>query len=219
MGDPSPLTQRPTTASHLDVGSHRGLADPSLALAPPPQSDAAVLWWTQPVPVSLGSDSVAPQPDRSGQAEHLVPGRSTELAGSTSEPDLHVLIGKRKIRPGCVDGMRYVFSIPSGVGAVRLVSRVAAPAETTPSLDDHRPLGVAVRRITQRGGCSRFVMEAHHSGLSEGWYAEEAGARGAFRWTDGDARIPVLPGAQVIEVELHSAGVYPVSRLPLPKVA
>jgi hypothetical protein len=146
-------------------------------------------------------------------------GDVVELPSATTDAGLHLVAGKRKLHPAQVEGGRYVFAVPPGIGAVRLASRAAAPAETRPWLDDRRPLGVAVRRIVQRGGASTFVMEADHPGLTEGWYATEHGGGVSFRWTDGDARIPVRPGTQVIEVDVHTTGTYPAGMTAARKVA
>ena len=98
-----------------------------------------------------------------------------------------------------------MFTLPPGATMLRLLSRTAAPTLTRPWLNDHRRLGVAVSRITLCSGAERIVLPADHPGLAEGWWDAEGDGTALWRWTAGDAGIPLPPGTTwtMVEVQLH----------------
>jgi hypothetical protein len=79
---------------------------------------------------------------------------------------------------------------------MRIASRAAAPAQMQPWLDDRRRLGVRVSRVRAAGaGPARGLpLDAPMSG---GWWGVEQDAKGPFRWTTGDAILP-LPGGTAL---------------------
>ena len=124
---------------------------------------------------------------------------------TTREPDLRVLAGDRILLPVSASGGRHVFTLPPGATTMRLLSRTSAPTLTRPWLNDNRRLGVAVSRITLCSGTERIVLPADHPGLAEGWWGAEGDGTALWRWTAGDAGIPLPPGTAwtLVEVQLH----------------
>ena len=105
----------------------------------------------------------------------------------TEDPDLHLLVGGRRVDAASRHGIAHVFQLPAERPFVRVVSRVGAPAELGVARDP-RALGVAVRRIALRQGTRFRVIEAADSALAEGFHQYEQ--EGGLRWTDGDAALP-----------------------------
>ncbi|MFL5255909.1 MAG: Hint domain-containing protein [Rhodopila sp.] len=69
----------------------------------------------------------------------------------TADPALHLLVDGRRIDPVQYDGRTATFHLTTGCGAVRVVSRAAAPAELGLGRDP-RQLGVPVRRVVLFAG-------------------------------------------------------------------
>ncbi len=130
------------------------------------------------------------------------------------DPDLR-LVGAcgRSLKTVHVNGRVHSFALPPDVGALRLLSNAGRPSETIgPFVDDRRDLGVLVGRITIRHDGDVAAVTAHLApGKRRGWHDPEAGAR--FRWTDGDAALPIdlrqydRQGV-LLEIEVVSAGPY-----------
>ena len=106
----------------------------------------------------------------------------------TDDTDLHLLVDGRRL-----DAMRqvadaHVYNLLDVPDTVRIVSRAAAPQELGLARDP-RCLGVALCRIVMRRGTKFRVIEASDATLTDGFHAFEAG--NGFRWTDGDAVVPI----------------------------
>jgi hypothetical protein len=124
---------------------------------------------------------------------------------TTREPALHVFAGDRVLSPVSASGGRHVFTLPPGATTLRLLSRSAAPTLTRPWLNDNRCLGIAVSRIILASATERIVLPADHPGLADGWWAAEGDGTALWRWTAGDAGIPLPLGVAwtMVEVQLH----------------
>jgi hypothetical protein len=109
---------------------------------------------------------------------------------TTADPELHIAIDGRVIRPIGAQAGRLVFALPPEGGQVRLVSRAAAPCDGQPWVEDRRRLGVMVSRLTLRCGDAVEPIPLDHPMLVDGWWAVEGAARRLWRWTDGDAALP-----------------------------
>lgn len=89
-----------------------------------------------------------------------------------------------------------MFHLPRCPNSLRIVLRDGVPAELGLARDP-RSLGVALRRIVLCQGTDFTFIEAADPRLVQGFHAFEpdAGARreplAGFRWTDGDAVLPV----------------------------
>jgi hypothetical protein len=133
---------------------------------------------------------------------------------TTDEPDLRLLVGGRSIWPATADDRRYVFVLPAALrdpGSVRLISRSGAPSDLVPYETDRRRLGVAVQRIIVRSHDEQIEIPPDHPGLSRGWHEAERDGGSLWRWTNGDAVLP-LSGftAAVLEIQLAGAMTYVV---------
>lgn len=90
-------------------------------------------------------------------------------------------------------GNRLLLDITASVQAIRLRSRVAAPADLDPDSHDTRRVGIAVVAVHLDGPRA----ELGDPRLSGGWHPVEPG----LRWTDGDAEIRV-DGIARIEIDV-----------------
>ena len=136
---------------------------------------------------------------------------------TTGDPGLRVVIGERVIEPVSFSAGRYVFVLPRDDGAlaepVRLVSRSASPCEARPWVGDRRRLGVAVSRLTLRRGAEAEPIPLDDPRLARGWWDVERDPLTLWRWTDGDAVVPLSDSAPaMLEVTLTGGLDYPVSQ-------
>jgi hypothetical protein len=106
----------------------------------------------------------------------------------TDDPDLHLVADGKRLDVATRVGDEHVFHLPSAPISVRIVTRAAVPSELGLARDP-RELGIALRRLVARKADRRRVIEARDTRLSNGFYAFEAD--NAFRWTNGDAAVPV----------------------------
>jgi hypothetical protein len=128
----------------------------------------------------------------------------------TDDPDLHLLVNGERLNPALQAGGQYVFRLPAPPEAARIMSRAAIPQELGLARDP-RELGVALRRIGVRRGIRLRVVEADDARLNMGFHAFESD--NGFRWTTGDAVIPVelfagFTGPLVIELTVASTMCY-----------
>jgi ELWxxDGT repeat protein len=134
--------------------------------------------------------------------------RPPELTG---EPELHIVAGTRRLKPVVAENGHYLFVLPPAGDTLRLVSRAAQPSEVNPWVEDRRPLGVKIRRLTWRNGPKTRDVAMDDSILKHGWWAVEWEEDRPSRWTDGDAKLPALK-AGLLEIELCGSMRYPVNR-------
>jgi hypothetical protein len=129
----------------------------------------------------------------------------------TDDPDLHLLIGTRRIEPVSVHGRVYTFVMPPGDTPIQLRSRSARPHKACPWIADERHLGAMVRRLVHKSGDNIRTAAMDDLALHQGWWAVEWDDGRPGRWTDGDAVLPNL-SAGVLEVELSGTIRYPAER-------
>lgn len=200
------------TESYLDTGNRANFSNAGLALVLHPEFtvNAGLKCWETDACAPLAAEAeIEPIWHKlAARAEAL--GYGSPRMETTGDPDLHILAGTRRIRPLFKDATRYVFALPAGIAGARLVSRAAAPLQLGGYSPDTRQLGVAVRRITIRDGASALELPADHPQLGRGWYTPERNGTVMWRWTDGDAVLP-LPAAEtprILEVQLAMATRY-----------
>lgn len=202
------------TESYLDTGNRAFFAN----------AGGAVRLHPDPGPVTRNDQSCAPFAIEPGIV-HPLWQRLSERAGgpitaggpTTSDPDLHLLIGDRQLHPVARDGGRYVFMLPATRQPVFLVSRAATPSDARPWEGDHRHLGVMVSRMTHRTlDGTRHPIPLDHADLDgtdrdQGWWAPEWHGNDTLRrWTNGHARLPVQGEASVLEIEIGATLDYPL---------
>jgi hypothetical protein len=130
-------------------------------------------------------------------------------AETTDEPDLLIKVGDRCLRPLSRNGQRYTYVIPSL--PARLMSRSAIPGECRPWIDDRRRLGLMVQRIVLRTETDCFDVALDDPRLADGWWAPESNGASVWRWTNGDAELPViLVGPAVLDITIGDTAPYPV---------
>jgi hypothetical protein len=205
--------------SYLDTGNRAFFSNAGLALILHPEFhvNAGLKCWELDAcaPLAVGPAAVEPVwCELANRAELL--GHERFGISTTDDPDLHIVADERAIRPISMEGDRYLLVIPAGVAMTRLASRASAPSLLTPYLDDRRRLGVAVRRISVRGPEGVTDYPADHPVLSEGWFGVEGDAGTTWRWTNGNASLPITNNKDplIIEVQVamrHAYALEPVS--------
>ena len=131
---------------------------------------------------------------------------------TTADPALTVVAGGRVFRPVRAEAGRYVFALPALAGPARLVSRAGEACALRPWVADRRVLGVAVRGISVAQDGTTRAIPVDDPGLVEGWWAAERDASCSWRWTSGDAVLPVtLTSPMVLAVEIGDGGGYAVA--------
>jgi hypothetical protein len=111
----------------------------------------------------------------------------------TREPDLHLLADGVRMDASGTSGMTYRFPIPLGTADIRIVSRAGVPAESDPSSEDRRRLGVLLASVVLRTGREAIELPPDDPALSEGFHPPETYSGARARWTDGHARLPYVP--------------------------
>ena len=119
-------------------------------------------------------------------------------ARTTADPAIQLLADGMVVTPLSVVEDRFVYAVPEGVTALRLVSRSAVPAEIAVNSTDDRRLGIAVEGLQLDG----VTVALDDTRLGHGWNEAEAG----FRWTQGDAALPV---ARLVVLTAHGLPAYP----------
>jgi hypothetical protein len=134
-------------------------------------------------------------------------GRTVSARGTTTEPDLRLVAGRRTIKPVFSHSDRVIFVLPGGTSEVGLVSRAQSPTEARPWLSDQRRLGVRVKRIVLRGADEVREVPVDHPDFTHGWWAVERDETMMSRWTDGEAVLPLpaLRGDLMLEIYLGGA--------------
>ena len=111
------------------------------------------------------------------------------LAGGmlTADPDIHFLADGRRLEMARLDAGTWAATVPAGTRTLRLRSRTVRPSMVG-DLPDCRALGMLVLGIDVTGHPG---LRADAPALGQGWHAVEHQGGDAFRWTDGDALVPL----------------------------
>ena len=107
----------------------------------------------------------------------------------TDDPDLHLMADDRRVDGLAQPDGEYVFRLPMVPARLRIVSRAGVPQELGLARDP-RPLGIAIARIMVRQGSQLRLIDSDDPALVEGFHTFEAD--NGFRWTDGDACVPLV---------------------------
>jgi hypothetical protein len=131
-----------------------------------------------------------------------------QAAAVTTDADFRLSMGGRILAPVSTDDGKCLFAVPPMAGSARLMSRACAPADIRPWLDDRRRLGLSVERIVFDGRSGRMEVPVDNPQLKDGWHAHERDGLRLWRWTDGDAVLPVPPGTTMVEIHLAGTAEY-----------
>ncbi len=115
----------------------------------------------------------------------------------TGEADAHIVADGRAIPATRDADGAYRFQLPQGVRSAALVSRSLRPADK--GLADRRRLGVVVHALACDGVA--YPLDA----LGAGWHAVERDGERMWRWSDGEAQLPL---AREIVIRLGQAKAY-----------
>lgn len=110
----------------------------------------------------------------------------------SSDPDLRLEAGTARIvllktAPNTWQGV-----IPSGLSTVRLRCRATRPSMVA-DVTDHRALGLCLTSIEIESAGGQVVVPLDHPALGRGFHDLERGGFRMWRWTDGDAHVPLWP--------------------------
>ena len=192
--------------SYLDTGNRAMFSNAGLALMLHPDFEVNAnlkCWETDAcAPLAVSAEIVKPIHDRLADRAGSLGYRRQDVATST-DPELRLVADGRVIRPLSSDANRYVFTLPAGVSSVRLTSRAGVPSYFEAYLDDWRQLGVAVRRIVVRDSVGLIELPPDHPGLTQGWHKVEHDDATMWRWTNGDAVLPIGPTQAPTLVEIQ----------------
>jgi antigen 43 len=211
------LAEGLTSESYLDTGNRAYFANAGLAtiLHPEFHTNAGLKTWEEDAcaPLAVDAEIVTPiWQTLANRAEMLgyVPPRFT----TTNDADLYIEANGRRLRPIAVANGRHTFMLPAGASDIVLKSRTSAPADLDPRTGDWRPLGVAVRGMTLRTGDDHIAIPADHPGLVQGWHTAEASNGSVWRWTAGNAAIPMAgtTGPAMLDIEIGAMGTYILAR-------
>jgi hypothetical protein len=140
---------------------------------------------------------------RAAQLGHTIAAPVTTL-----DPAFRLLVDGRVSLPASRVEDRYVFTLAECARGVRLLSRATKPCDLAPWIDERRRLGVAVKRIVLSGRAGVREIPVDAPFLADGWWdAEREGPR-IWRWTNGQAQLPIPPDVAKIEIYLTGENPY-----------
>lgn len=141
----------------------------------------------------------------------LALGYTKPAMATTADPELRLLADAIPVLPVHRTATEASFVLSTAPATLRLVSRASSPSELDRDADDWRILGVAVRELQYRTTGGETVFPPDHPALIDGWQEAEASAADVWRWTNGNARLPILPGAAAITVRFFAQTAYLVA--------
>jgi hypothetical protein len=178
--------------SFLDTGNRSAFAGATPAAALHPEFSRGVWRRDGCAPLLLGGSRVR------AERRRLLARAALLGHAATDDPALSVVAGGGTL-PTLRDGLFFRVRLPGGGEWIRLRSRTWTPAHVDPRSDDARVLGVALRRLWLDGREASLDSPA----LRDGWHVAEPG----WRWTSGDAALPVA-GVREVAFELAMTGRY-----------
>ena len=207
--------------SYLDTGNRAFFSNAGLALLLHPEFhvNPGLQCWELDAcaPLAVGPAAVEPVwRELARRAEAL--GYERPDISTTNDPDLHIVADGKAIPPLSVEGDRHTFLIAAGIVTTRLASRASVPTLLAPYLGDERRLGVAVKRISVRSSTDLIEYSADHPALSDGWFGAEGSGHNIWRWTNGNAALPITANEEPLLVEVRIAGVHAYALEPMPPV-
>lgn len=174
--------------------------------------DASRIWEEKAcAPLAVAPNAVRPTwATLVERAESL--GYSRPVVETTTDADLHIELNGRRIGAVQVANRTYTFVLPAGADAARLVSRATAPSALAAYKGDPRTLGVSIRSIAVKAGANVEVFTADHPALNDGWHTTERLGSAMWRWSNGNAALPVAGNTMpvILEIQLADTATYAV---------
>jgi len=211
------LAENLPAESYLDTGNRAFFENAGMAMVLHPEFhvNAGLKCWEDDACAPLAVDAATVTPvwrmltDRAEAMGYTRPDVTV-----TEDADIHLLADGTPLRPIASAHGRFTFMLPAGVTDLRLASRASAPADIDPLCGDWRPLGVALRTMTLRAGDGHQVIPADHPSLVQGWHTAERDTANLWRWTNGNATLPVpaQPVPALLDIELGQHGRYVIAR-------
>lgn len=191
------------TESYLDTGNRGNFGNIAISNLRPDYSINAnhKSWATDAVaPLAVDRETVEPIWNRlvARSLERRM-SKVEQAPGMVSDPNLRLKLDNgHEVRACWHDAQHYMFHIPHGRRAVRLLSRSAVPAEVIgPFVDDRRRLGVAVSSLVLWHGLDEQVIHPDKLTLW-GWHHSDNAS-----WTNGDAELDVPEAGAETYLDIH----------------
>lgn len=146
-------------------------------------------------------------------------GYTAQFHATCTDPEPHLVVGDRLIRPIHAAEGRLSFVVPASARLIRLRSRSTVPAALAPWVDDSRRLGLAVRRIRLDGAHGPQDVPVDAPALAAGWWEPEREGAQLWRWTNGDAAIEIAPGTRQVTFETSALAHYADEECPVAATA
>jgi hypothetical protein len=130
----------------------------------------------------------------------------------TGDPALRLVADGKALPPPQIDGARHRFAVRRRARGVRLLSRSGVPSDVDPAAIDARRLGVRVERIAVFAPWRWHDLPLPAIPDGSGWHALEAGSGRRWRWTDGDACLPIpreVAGCGILLIDVHIGAAQP----------
>lgn len=179
------------TESYLDTGNRYSFLSPENNVILFPQQYTAKNWREDGcAPLITDHNHIEPLFNRLlNRAQTL--GLEKRIADLVldNDPQLYIQIENGQIfYPHAKNKDRFVFTIPSDIETIHLVSQNSRPCDTIGSyMDDRRQLGVLIGNITLFNNNITQTIDTHlHQDHLEGWHGIESHL---YRWTNGNARL------------------------------
>jgi len=193
--------------SYLDTGNRAQFSNSERVVALHPDFAAKQMQTDACVPF------VADGPVLAGIRQRLIERVAAQGYVVSHEPELCLAIDGRTVRPLSVSGMAYRFELAEAEREIRIVSRSGIPGGVTAENTDMRRLGVCLCGIVLHAAGRSLAIAIDHPALGEGFQYVESNAAMNWRWTDGNALLPVslldgLAGAATLELRLLWPGAY-----------
>lgn len=126
-----------------------------------------------------------------------------------ADADIHFVIDGRRVEAASHGNAAWQVQVPAGASELRLRSLATRPSVAGGSGDDWA-LGVLLWSIEAAGEDETRIIPVDHPGLGVGLHAVERRDGQTWRWTDGDAAIPVgLLGVTAAPVSVTVRGYHP----------
>lgn len=183
----------PRTIPEVNVLSAR-LASEGKAFSPAEITDAAI-----GAICSLYRDDFSrfgyPLPPHAETGERPAAGRLAKVPPSVSPGpgpiadtnDVHIIIDQKRINPLGISHDAWQFVVPPNIGSIHLCSRTRCAGQK----GNRRVLGLCLQALEAEDSNGRFQIALDHPLLGQGLHGVERDDLRMWRWTDGDAVIPV----------------------------